>query len=231
EQVGIVSLVIDYEVIARDDRRRNRAVGVLRIRHPVLPFQISVQVVAQQAVRAEVNVDTLAVRGRSGCGGTTDFVDFLDGVGRDRAAPQHLSCSAVDAQRGELTIGLIELGEENPPLPNRGGREPGCDRGLPANLLSGAELDRRFAGSESRGVRPSELRPPFSADVLGRGADARQSGGHYTRDLRGAFHGLLLVRFSYRLDGIEWGSVGRIVGQVRSETPVSFHFQDSKLNY
>src|SRR5207253_4840453 len=123
------------------------------------------------------DIHPLAVGGRCGSGGTTDFVDLFNRLCRNGTPPQDLAGAPIDAQGSELLVRPIKFRQENASPPNAGRRQSGPDRHFPANLLAGAKVNGRSAAAKSRGIRSSKLGPPLFVDVLRRAGEARQNNG------------------------------------------------------
>src|SRR5215204_4400059 len=93
-------------------------------------------------------------------------MDFLDLSRRNGAPPQNLARAPIDAHRSELLIRRIELRQENTSAPDGWRRKTGSHSSLPKYPLVGSKLNRRFAATNSGGIRPPELGPPsFTAIV------------------------------------------------------------------
>jgi hypothetical protein len=92
--------MVEHQQFTRDNRGGDRTIGVLRQGKPPFPLLISIQVVANEPIRPEVDIDSLSVCDRRRAGGTADLVNLFDLSRRNSAAPEDLAGVPIDAERG-----------------------------------------------------------------------------------------------------------------------------------
>src|SRR5262249_55730544 len=126
-----------------------------------LPLQFTVHGVAEQAVGAEVDIDVHAV-GRGGGGGRrgnlVHVFDFLRGSG---LTPQDFASATFEANGFEFLVLFVKAGDENPVVPNTGGRVAARQRGFPDEMVlrSKGGRETQSVTASALSMRPSELRP------------------------------------------------------------------------
>ena len=141
-----------------------------------------VEVVAEQAVRAEVGEHAVAAYQRRRGGGVAGLVHFFEfNLGR-HFLPKNLSVGPVQRERDEPALG--QAGEENAlGRQNRRGKT-GADFGLPSEVVAG-RLDRWLAVPGQAGAVGAPVLVPLGAKRL-----AKREGEQEGREKNGSNHRL-----------------------------------------
>src|SRR5262249_28813892 len=122
------------------------------------PAFIAVGAVGNQTEISEEGVDVLAVGDGAGRGRAVALVQLLPARPRYFAPPEDLAGDGVEAEYQQLLT--LEGGEKNVTVGEDGGGVAGRERGLPDDVLLGAEFGWDAGGFRNAGgVGSAELRP------------------------------------------------------------------------
>src|SRR5215472_15151771 len=180
--------MIQHQQVAGNNGGSDRAADVFCQGQPPFPLHLSIEVVADQSIRSEVDIYTLTIGGGRRSGWTADVVKLFD-LGRSHGTtPESFSSALIEAQSGELVGRAIELREEDAPIRNDRRRDSRSNGSFPKHILIGTKLDRRLTVSDSRGIRPPELRPEKLVPVVGHTGVCKQHEERRDDDQRGSCH-------------------------------------------
>src|SRR5262249_22698571 len=116
--------------------------------------------VTEQAARAEVTHDALAVgRGRRGGGTAFGLVELLDFFGAGVRTPRFFAVSAVVGDRVQFTV--VECGDHDLVSDDDWRRESARHSDFPSHILARAELHGwlLIIGRDAGAAWPAKLRP------------------------------------------------------------------------
>ena len=122
EQVRFLTLMVEHEQLACENGRGSGTIWVICQREPSFPYQVSFEVVAQQSVRAEVDIDALPVSDGRRSSWISDRVHFFDLAGRDSTPPENFAGAAIDRDSRKLTVFSVKLRQEDVSVPDAGRR-------------------------------------------------------------------------------------------------------------